>query len=604
VNPRVCAEPQRAWPETLGSAAFRRDHRVRLAYMAGAMANGIASEALVLAMTRAGLLSSFGAAGLPITEVIGAVDRITAVAPAASFAVNLIHQPGRPDQEMALVDGLLERRVEAIEASAFMELSPAVVRFRAAGFADASPTRVLVKLSHPAVAEAYMRPPPADLLSRLVNEGAIGPRQADAAAENPVATDVTIEADSGGHTDRRPLTTLFPLIARLRARITEEVPAAGMVRLGAAGGLGTPDALAAAFALGADYVVTGSINQATREAATSALAKRLLADARIDETAMAPAADMFEIGAEVQVLRRGTMFAQRARRLRQLYLSNASLGDLSSDDRTWLEAQVFRQPIAVVRAEVEAFFRDRDPAQLERLQSDPKAEMALVFRWYLGLSSDWARVGAAERQADLQIWCGPAMGAFNAWVDGSRWAAPEARSVVEIADLLMMGAALHLGRTRAADNPLAPAPVDVEAAAAFEAEHRPPCQMVTAVGTVPVIAATSPATRQACRTSADGTGASAPQSEPWSDGEQAGNPPWTNESIEAFLIAEIALQLGVPETEIDPEEPFEATALDSARAAVIVGRLERALGRRLSPTLVWNYPTPQKLARRLATQSG
>ena len=36
----------------LGDTGFRRDHGLRYAYVAGAMANGIASEALVMAMAR------------------------------------------------------------------------------------------------------------------------------------------------------------------------------------------------------------------------------------------------------------------------------------------------------------------------------------------------------------------------------------------------------------------------------------------------------------------------------------------------------------------------------------------------------------------------
>ena len=45
--------------------------------------------------------------------------------------------------------------------------------------------------------------------------------------------------------------------------------------------------------------------------------------------------------------------------------------------------------------------------------------MALVFRWYLGSASRWANAGIEDRRMDYQIWCGPAMGAFNAWAAGS-----------------------------------------------------------------------------------------------------------------------------------------------------------------------------------------
>ena len=68
--------------------------------------------------------------------------------------------------------------------------------------------------------------------------------------------------------------------------------------------------------------------------------------------------------------------------------------------------------------------------------------MALVFRWYLGLSSRWANAGVEERQGDYQIWCGPAMGAFNEWTAGTFLAMPENRTVVTVAMNLIYGAAV------------------------------------------------------------------------------------------------------------------------------------------------------------------
>ncbi|MBY8854439.1 acyltransferase, partial [Saccharothrix sp. MB29] len=77
------------------------------------------------------------------------------------------------------------------------------------------------------------------------------------------------------------------------------------VRVGAAGGLGSPEAEAAVFLLGAEFVVTGSINQCTPEAGVSDDVKDLLAGLDVQDTAYAPAGDMFELGARVQVARRG-----------------------------------------------------------------------------------------------------------------------------------------------------------------------------------------------------------------------------------------------------------------------------------------------------------
>jgi PfaD family protein len=156
---------------------------------------------------------------------------------------------------------------------------------------------------------------------------------------------------------------------------------------------------------------------------------------------MAPAADMFEMGVEVQVLKRGTMFGPRSQRLYDLYIAHEGLDAIAPEVVAKLEREVLGAPLAEVRDSTRAFWTDRDPRENERAARDPKHEMALVFRWYLGLSSRWAIVGDAGRRLDYQIWCGPAMAAFNDWVRGSFLEPPEARTVVQIALNLLEGAA-------------------------------------------------------------------------------------------------------------------------------------------------------------------
>ncbi len=46
----------------LGDAEFRKTHGTQYAYYAGAMANGIASEEMVIALGKEGILGSFGSA--------------------------------------------------------------------------------------------------------------------------------------------------------------------------------------------------------------------------------------------------------------------------------------------------------------------------------------------------------------------------------------------------------------------------------------------------------------------------------------------------------------------------------------------------------------
>jgi hypothetical protein len=74
--------------------------------------------------------------------------------------------------------------------------------------------------------------------------------------------------------------------------------------------------------------------------------------------------------------------------------------------------------------------------------------MALVFRWYLGLSSRWANAGVPDRKLDYQVWCGPSMGAFNEWAKGSFLEHAKNRTVVTVGLNLLYGAAVTLRRAQ------------------------------------------------------------------------------------------------------------------------------------------------------------
>src|SRR5207302_8301337 len=99
-------------------------------------------------------------------------------------------------------------------------------------------------------------------------------------------------------------------------------------------GIATPASAAAAFAMGASYVLTGAVNQACVESGSSDLVREMLAQAEQADVAMAPAADMFEMGVKVQVLKRGTMFAMRAAKLYDLYRTYPSLDNLPAAEQT------------------------------------------------------------------------------------------------------------------------------------------------------------------------------------------------------------------------------------------------------------------------------
>ncbi|OBS51075.1 hypothetical protein A8B73_18260 [Methylosinus sp. 3S-1] len=438
----------------LGDAAFRADHRVRLAYVAGAMGKGIASERFVTTLARARILSFFGAGGLTLERIAAAISAIrSAVGPDAPFGVNFLHNQIIPGQEEALADLLIAEEVRTIEASAFIRVTPALVRYRLAGLEsglDGSPrirNRILAKLSRPEVARQFLAPPDMQMVAALRASGAVTEAQARLAPLVPLADDICAEADSGGHTDRRVALTLVPHFRALRDEEAARNNLRQRIRIGAAGGIGAPDAIAASFMLGADFVMTGSINQCTPEAGTSDAAKDMLAAADLADFDIAPAGDMFEIGAKVQVLKRGTLFPGRANRLYELYRTHRSLDALAPETLAEIERRNFGRSVAAVWDETARHYARVAPRELAEAEADPRKKMAMVFRWYFIHSNRSAIEGRVEERANFQIHCGPAMGAANRWLRGTDHEDWRARHVDILAERLMREAG-DIFRTR------------------------------------------------------------------------------------------------------------------------------------------------------------
>ena len=431
-----------------GCPSFCHDHGLTYAYVGGSMAKGISSIAMVKAFGEAGMLGFFGSAGLSFDEVEAAIDELQRHRPQIPFGVNLIHSPSEPELEKALVDLYLRRRVRLIEASAFLGLTLPLVRYRTHGISrDAggrivTPNRVIAKVSREEVAARFFAPPPEKFLRQLVASGDLTEEQALLAEQIPMAQDVTAEADSGGHTDNRPALSLFPTLLTQKHQMQYHHNYDQPLRVGLGGGIATPASAVAAFAMGADYLVTGTVNQACVESGTCDAVRQMLAETRQADITMAPSGDMFEMGVKVQVVKRGTMFAIRAHKLYELYRAYDSLEALPVTERQKIEQTFFKQSFESVWEQTRSYFLIRDPRQIEKAEQDPKFKMALVFRWYLGQTPVWANKGILERKIDYQIWCGPAMGAFNEWVKGSFMEPSSARHVVTVAYNILFGAAV------------------------------------------------------------------------------------------------------------------------------------------------------------------
>ena len=432
--------------ERLGDPEFNKQYGSQYTYYAGSMAHGISSEELVIALGQAGYMGSYGAGGITPDRLEEAILKIQGELPNQPYAFNLI-KPFSDELERRAVELYLKHGVTTIEASAYIDLSPHIVHYRVAGLClNANgqieiKNRIIAKSSRREVFTKFLEPAPDKYLQPLIEQDLITEEQAKLSQQVPMADDLTVEADSGGHTDNRPLVSLLPSIIALRNEIQDKFNYPTPIRVGAAGGIGTPEAALAAYMMGAAFVVTGSVNQACLESATSDHVRKLLAQAEMPDVIMAPAVDMFATGGELQVIKRGTFFPMRAKKLYDLYRTYNSLDEIPQTEVEKLEKQIFQTSLADVWEKTVQYWNDREPEQLTKAAKNPKKKMELAFCWYLGLASHWANAGEKGREMDYQIWCGPAMGAFNDWVRGSYLEEPGNRSVVDVARHIMTGAA-------------------------------------------------------------------------------------------------------------------------------------------------------------------
>jgi trans-AT polyketide synthase, acyltransferase and oxidoreductase domains len=436
----------------LGSSTFKTRYNTSYAYYAGAMYKEIASKELVVTLGLSGLLGIYGSGGVRTKDVALALDYIiNKLDRGQSFGANLLCNLANPLLEMEIIELYLEKRVSILEASAFMQITKPLVYYRVAGIVRAknsdgfeARTKIIAKVSRRETALMFLKPPPPKIIAELLADGKITAIQAQASSQFPMADDICVEADSGGHTDMGNLSVLLPDIRRLRDEICTELNYPVKVGLGAAGGIGTAESAAAAFFLGADFIVTGSINQCSVEAGTSDAVKDLLQRMSADATDYAPAGDMFELGAKVQVLKKGLFFPARANRLYELWKFSASWEDIPLKLRNEIETRYFARSFDEVYAETRAYYLQTLPKEIERAEKDPKHKLALVFRWYFIHTMRLSKEGDPTKQVDFQIHCGPACGAFNAWVRGTDLENWRNRHVDKIAFKILDGCAEYI----------------------------------------------------------------------------------------------------------------------------------------------------------------
>lgn len=424
--------------QNLGSASFRERYRLKANCLIGGMYQAISSKEMITALRMSHLLGFYGTGGVSFEQIQKDIRYIKGQGnEEMTYGVNLVSDTAYGDKEERLVTFLIEEKVSVIEASGYIYITDPLIKFLAAGLCEEDGQikrkhHIIAKISRPEIAEMFMKPAPENVIKHLVQNQKITDQQADWLRNMPVADDICVEADSGGHTDRGIITVLLPVMLRMRDRIMKERQYSKFVHVGASGGVGTPQAAAVMFLLGAEFIMTGSINQCSVEAGTSMAVKNLLCKVEVQDTDYAPAGDMLEYGSKVQVLRKGTFFVGRANKLYDIYKHYNSIADIEEETKNQLEKTFFKKKFGEILDEEKAYYKQYYEKEYRKLVEDEKYQLLIVLKWYFRNSTKFAIEGIQERKTDYQIQCGKSLGAFNDWVKGTRYELLENRHVVEI----------------------------------------------------------------------------------------------------------------------------------------------------------------------------
>lgn len=429
---------------SLGSKEFVKDYAVKYPYVAGSMCHGISSAQLVIKMAQAGFLSFLGNNGLPLARIQELIITTKKhLYKDENFGINVDYFAGNSSRKMALIDLSIKHGVHVIEVSNYDQIGLELVKYRANGLEMKNGqitinNKILIKTSLSKTAALFMQPAPLHLLEKLLQQKDITEQQFQLCQQIPMADDICVEGD-GAWINRQAVTMIkLPEFMRLRHKFSKKqsnmFKHAGQIRIGASGGMGTPEAVAMVFAMGADFIVTGSINQCTVEARISDHAKHILQETTTDDTTYAISGELFESGAKSQIINKGSYFSARAQKLYDIYRLHDGLNDVDKKTKKHIEQHFFQRDCDSI---IDEIMTHADSKEKAAINNNEKLKMLKVFQWYFNHSRTLAIEGHQKQQKNYQIYCGPSMGAFNQWLEGGPFEKWQNRHVDQIAALLM-----------------------------------------------------------------------------------------------------------------------------------------------------------------------
>ncbi|WP_073587898.1 ACP S-malonyltransferase [Anaerocolumna xylanovorans] len=427
----------------LGSEEFKKDYDVDFAYAVGGMCKGISSAAMIKKLADSRILGFLGTYKLQLHEAEELIDQALASMEHHRVGVNVTYDALNSKDHIGIMEYIIKRDIRNIEVSDYRMIDLSIVKYRLkAIYTDKDstlviPHKILAKVSSREMAEKFCSPAPEEMVQILYQNNEITEFEAKYAKYIPMCDDLCIEYHMQGQSALGYIQT----IKEMSRLLYEKYDLYQCPRVGFAGGIGNPQMIAVSFLMGADFVVTGSINQCSVEAATSNIVKDNLQS--LDETDFTYAAvsDLFEFGEKKSIVKKGSLYHIRANRLYEVYNRYNSVEEIPADIKNLIEEKYFQKSFETIYSDIyENLTKDNKKLSKEQ----PKYKMALIIRCFLDKCFQDALDGRMEGKINYQIISSNAIVQFNHWVKDTELSDWKRRYVDVIAKRIMTEGEQHL----------------------------------------------------------------------------------------------------------------------------------------------------------------
>lgn len=234
-----------------------------------------------------------------------------------------------------------------------------------------------------------------------------------------------------------PINSLLPQVIDKKNFLMKKYGYSKDIHIGAAGSIGDSVSALDAFLLGADFIMTGSVNQCTAEAEVSKWVKDKLQKVEIQDTEMIPTSHVYEIGMKVQVLKKGVFFVARALKLYEIYNRISKIEDIEPKVLAQIQDKYFGKSIDDIYNEIK---NDLSDTERKRAENESKFKFGLIIYWYYNYCMDCAIKNENSQNLNCLIPVSSAMGRINQFLENTEYMNWENRHPDILGRLIMSGA--------------------------------------------------------------------------------------------------------------------------------------------------------------------